>query len=511
MPSMFASAWSRRKFLGALVVPALASTSQPREIGKRKQLLMDRSLVESSRGIVFNLNPPYQPNENLLPQDRPWEQVRTGAYVSVAEYDGRYHMWYTAYPGGVDPRSEEIGPRFECYAVSSDGIRWEKPDLGLIEYNGSKANNIVRVYSIGSVFVDPFDEPGRRFKSVHYQAPRQYDGWPLTKKVKGGNIYLGYSPDGLRWDMEREPVLPFYTGAPTSVVWDERLGNWILYLRVNPKGHANDPWKTHMAFARLEVARDGLHKPYAFSPDPAKRRNQFGSYAAPTGEFPPSFATDDLDTDHQVYTLNALKYPESDYYIAFPNMWYPNNSDCDDVQFAYSLDGIQWERPSRQPVVRLGLPGSAAQGYVTSAEGGLIRRGDELWLYYTGLPERHLSPNVNWESVNRRAIFRLDGFVSADADHLGGELLTAPFVLRGRFLELNMDASAGGMLGVEVQDANGQVLPGLGLKDCDRLRGSSTRMRVSWGANTDLRRLAGQPIRLRIAIRSAKLYAFRFV
>ncbi|MCE5311367.1 MAG: hypothetical protein LLG20_27325 [Acidobacteriales bacterium] len=497
MPSMFDS--------------APASSPQPREVGNRKLLMMDRSLVESSRGVAFNLNPAYQPQESLLPQDRPWERVRAGAYVSMAEYGGQYHMWYTAYPGVADPPSEETGPRFECYAVSSDGIRWEKPELELIEYNGSKANNIVRVYSIGSVFVDPFDAPSRRFKSVHYQAPRQYDGWPVTRKVKGGNIYLGYSPDGIRWDVEPEPVLPFYTGAPTSTVWDEAMGKWILYLRVNPKGHANDPWKTHMAFARLEIARDALAKPYPFTAEPTKKRNQFDSYAAPTDEFPPVFATDDLDPDQQVYTLNAFRYPESDYYIAFPNMWYPSTSDCDDVQFACSRDGVHWERPSRQPVIRLGLPGSGSQGYVTSAEGGLIRRGDELWLYYTGLPERHLSPNVNWESVNARAIFRVDGFVSADADHLGGELATVPLIFRGRFLELNVDASAGGAVQVEMRDAAGQPLRGFALEDCDRLRGNSTRLRVSWGGNPDLRRLAGSPVRLRIAMRSARLYSFRFV
>jgi len=490
---------------------APASSPQPREVGNRKLLMMDHSLVESSRGVTFSLNPAHQPQEHLLPQDRPWERVRAGAYVSMAEYGGQYHMWYTAYPGGADPQSEETGPRFECYAVSSDGIRWEKPELGLIEYNGSKANNIVRVYSIGSVFVDPFDAPSRRFKSIHYQAPRQYDGWPATRKVKGGNIYLGYSPDGIRWDIEPEPVLPFYTGAPTSTVWDEALGKWILYLRVNPKGHANDPWKTHMAFARLEIDRDALAKPYPFTSNPAKKRNQFDSYAAPTDEFPPVFATDDLDPDHQVYTLNAFRYTESDYYIAFPNMWYPNTSDCDDVQFACSRDGIRWERPSRQPVIRLGLPGSGSQGYVTSAEGGLIRRGDELWLYYTGLPERHLSPNVNWESVNARAIFRVDGFVSANADHLGGELATVPLIVRGRFLELNVDASAGGAVQTELRDAAGQPLRGFTLEDCDRLRGNSTRLRVSWGGSPDLRRLAGSPVRLRIAMRSARLYSFRFV
>jgi hypothetical protein len=488
-----------------------SAAGEPRKIGRKKQLLMDRSLVESSRGIAFNLNLPYLPNENLIRQDKPWETVRTGGYLGMAEYGGQYHAWYNAYPGGSDPESEETGPRFECHAVSSDGVHWDKPDAGLIEFNGSKSNNIVRVFSIGTPFVDPFDEPARRFKSIHYQAPRQYDGWPVLKKIKGGNIYLSHSPDGVRCDMDPEPFLPFYSGAPISTVWDESLNKWVLYLRVNQKGHAADPWKTHMAYARLEVAKDGLRKPYPFAPVPGKQRNQFGSYGAPTNEFPVVFQTDDLDPDHQVYTLDAFRYPESDYYIAFPNMWYPITSDCDDVQFAYSRDGIQWERPSRQAVIRLGTPGSARQGYVTSAEGGLIRRGDEMWLYYTGMPERHLTPNVNWETVNARAIFRLDGFTSADADHLSGELLTVPFVFEGRFLHLNVDTSAGGLVRVGIEDVSGTPFPGLTLNECDRVNGNSTRMRVSWRASPDVGKLAGRTVRLRFAMRSSKLYAFQFV
>jgi len=30
-----------------------------------------------------------------------------------------------------------------CMAVSNDGMRWERPKLGLYEHSGSKANNIL--------------------------------------------------------------------------------------------------------------------------------------------------------------------------------------------------------------------------------------------------------------------------------------------------------------------------------------------------------------------------------
>ena len=30
-----------------------------------------------------------------------------------------------------------------CYAESKDGVHWSRPELGLIEFNGSKKNNII--------------------------------------------------------------------------------------------------------------------------------------------------------------------------------------------------------------------------------------------------------------------------------------------------------------------------------------------------------------------------------
>lgn len=118
--------WSRRAFVASVGAAGFAGTaSAPLVIGGRKQLLLDEALIESRRGVTMTPNPPYLPRENLLPQSQPWEQVRAGAYASMAHWDGRYHLWYTAYPGAGSV-SEEIGPRFDCYATSANGVRWTK-------------------------------------------------------------------------------------------------------------------------------------------------------------------------------------------------------------------------------------------------------------------------------------------------------------------------------------------------------------------------------------------------
>ena len=308
----------------------------------------------------------------MFPRTSLGKKSALGAYTSILEYNGTYHLWYTSY--GRKEGGDSIeggGPRFECYAVSTDGVHWDKPNLGVIPFRGSMETNIVRGFNFGQTFIDPFDDASRRFKTIQYQSPtRGWNGWPPATRVKGGNTYLSYSPDGIHWDMEPRPVLPFYFGAQLSTIWDENLQKWVVYVRVNPQGHKTDPWGSHLAFGRLEIGKQKLAEPYPFTPDPNKKRDVYDSYHNPTYEFPIVFQTDDRDPDHMVYKMGAIKYPETDFYVAFPGFWYPNVADCDDVQFAFSRDGINWQRPFRQPIIRLGLPGSGCEGYIDLTEGG---------------------------------------------------------------------------------------------------------------------------------------------
>jgi len=72
--------------------------------------------------------------------DRPWEQgcLITAWGNVLHEEDGRLRMWYWAFP----PADGEPDVGGFCYAESTDGLRWEKPELGLVEFRGSRANNI---------------------------------------------------------------------------------------------------------------------------------------------------------------------------------------------------------------------------------------------------------------------------------------------------------------------------------------------------------------------------------
>jgi hypothetical protein len=142
--------------------------------------------------------------------------------------------------------------------------------------------------------------------------------------------------------------------------------------------------------------------------------------------------------------------------------------------------------------------------------------GDELWIYYAGSNRDHDgnisrgAPDGKHLSGIGRAVLRLDGFVSADADYRGGQLTTPALRFSGGRLELNVETSGGGSVEVELLDDQGKPIEGYSRADSQPINGNSVRMPVRWKTTDDVRELAGRPVRLRFYMRDCKLYAFQF-
>ena len=64
---------------------------------------------------------------------------------------------------------------------------------------------------------------------------------------------------------------------------------------------------------------------------------------------------------------------------------------------------------------------------------------------------------------------------------------------------------------VEIQQADGKVIPGYELSNCPDLYVDKLDVPVSWKQGTDVSRLAEKTIRLRFELKDADLYALRFV
>jgi hypothetical protein len=95
----------------------------------------------SSTTSRFRINRPNKHPEPVLIADRPWEGERAQAWGSViVEPDGLLRMWYFAF--NTERRPDELDRGGYAYAESRDGIHWDKPDLGVVEFRGSKRNNL---------------------------------------------------------------------------------------------------------------------------------------------------------------------------------------------------------------------------------------------------------------------------------------------------------------------------------------------------------------------------------
>src|SRR5881409_3484606 len=67
----------------------LAWGSSALDVGTQKQLFVDQRFIESSEGIVLNVNPPYQTSERLVVIDQPWEKgADLQIYASILKEEG---------------------------------------------------------------------------------------------------------------------------------------------------------------------------------------------------------------------------------------------------------------------------------------------------------------------------------------------------------------------------------------------------------------------------------------
>ena len=121
---------------------AVGVADEPIDIGSRRELFTDTTLIQQVGGqLQLRLHHP-TPREIAMVHDQPWEGNNT-TYHCVFKDGDLYRMFYVGRHSTMRKGQLHIGRSSFCYAESDDGIHWRKPKLGLCEFQGSKANNIV--------------------------------------------------------------------------------------------------------------------------------------------------------------------------------------------------------------------------------------------------------------------------------------------------------------------------------------------------------------------------------
>ena len=126
-------------------------------------------------------------------------------YGTVLHIDNTFHAWYFGSSGRQFGHSKSSNVL--CYATSPDGLHWHKPELGLVEFNHSKRNNIVHLPTPGlrpaaALLYEP-DDSERPYK-LAYEA-----------SVDGEDRFcVAFSRDGLQWQpFDGNPVGSFFEMA----------------------------------------------------------------------------------------------------------------------------------------------------------------------------------------------------------------------------------------------------------------------------------------------------------
>jgi hypothetical protein len=521
------------------------------EVGNRKQLFIDHKFIQACDGVSLTMNPPMRTGEILVQADAPWEKkLRVAHYSSIQAEGGRVRLWYSIVLAEREPRKN---PKFMAvaYAESTDGLRFTKPILNLVEYDGSRANNFVlptdpRLLSVGGGSV-------RRDENPACPLEEQYKSWMKIYPEPGSGIQgpsrLWVSPDGLHWKLAERRVAGLRaTDTQSSWFWDPRVQRYVGYtrewvqfagegrIRMASYNESEDmvswnktfialqpdeaDWAANVrplvAFDRMEAKGETLLENSGNGPKPARGRGEPALVETAGDQVPTPGAPVDI------YGPGVSRYTEAEgVYISLMTLfhhWSITNHeaypDTSDVRLGVSRDARHFMQPGgRKPFLGTGPAGAFDSKWLWPLPSP-IRRGDELWIYYFGSNVDHslrMDPAAKTVLAGiSRAVMRLDGFVSADFEYGGGSLITPPLRFAGSRLELNLDTGAGGVGRVEILDESGEPVPGFTLREADQLNGNSVRTVVAWQGRSNLSVLAGKSVRLHFKMRSAKLYAFQF-
>lgn len=495
--------------LAALVLAASASSTRgdepTLEVGDRACLFLDDRFIARQSGLKRTWHAGRPQPEPAIVAENPWEKWPHFYGSGFRDpRDGIYRMYYTAtnYPS-INPPSSFTS--YICYAESKDGRSWVKPKLGLFEHQGSKQNNIVIQFAeLGNVFVDPLEkDPAARLKMFVYLMSQNPHG--------GVGECLLSSEDGLRWKFVGGYNKPQYADPAHANFTDSHA---FLY---DPLGRRYLSYVRTFVKAPIAEAKDGRRRSVGISQSAEVNRGwspivnvlaadeKDDAKAAPLSRDPnkPDWA--------ELYCMHFFNY--GNHYLGLLSLFFildgVDTGGAGDVQLTWSHDGLEWHRqPERATLIGRSKAKELFPTYTSTS--GPLEIGDELWLYYSEANGAHpVSPFASSISQIRAAVWRRDGFVSLDAAE-PATLTTKPLRCNGGPLVLNVAATEGGSTRVALLDEAGKPLDGFSADHCEPLRGDRVHGLVRWKGNTDLSSLKDRPVRLRIELTKASLYAFRF-
>ena len=488
-------------------------------IGTKREVFWDDYLVDSARttasmfqgepvqiGPIMNLNEDFE---------------RNISYPCLVPMEHGYRMYYSAWNALPDkPQWNHL-----CVLESEDGIHWTRPELGIVERDGSTANNIVIESVMDGFFVfrdtNPNCPPEALYKAVGLDndyADPEHGLWCYT------------SPDGYHFTKSHLMSVVGRFDTLNTVRYQD--GHYIAYIRnFHNIPDGGDQYDGLLAACRaLEVDKtlnEGIRDVRVMYSD------DFVNWS-----FPELIRFDD-GRDDPLYTNQITVYPRApQILVGFPTRyverkaWTPNYDRLGSAQwrkdhiaagrhprlcltvtdclFICSRDEKLWHRNSKafmRPTYETEFNWVYGDCYPAY---GFVDIGDENYYMYTvdhHLLFRDLSDMKDVHNVVNRWKIRKEGFAGYEAGENEEVLVTKPLTFEGSTLYLNFATSAYGHIYVDVLNEDGTEIENA---TSFEIFGNHIDAPICLADGRDYAEFAGKPVRLRFRMLDAKLYALRF-
>jgi hypothetical protein len=495
------------------------------------ELFLDNQLLEETPGVSRRLHPPQKHLLNpVVRPDRWCEGNYIEPYTTMYDPEDRlFKMWAR---GGSDWKSRRLdgNAAFMLYYTSTDGVHWQKPDLGLMPIGGRRDHNIIFTSDLVTTSPGPSDFGNRRYvvpkrpitpqgKKAFFWAvnknphPRSADEKFVALAIvqdhrRGAHIVT--SPDGLHWSCASAP----FWQTPNDVsdkgddclmhmFYDKAKRKWALYRRIIPEFSermiANEADQNRQAV-------DRYYRSYAYaeSDDLREWKNH---------QFILSMDADD-PPDTELYQFGCHKIGAT--YVGYMSVYHTHVPQPLDIQLATSRDGIHFTRVCRaQPFIPHGPLGYYDYMAMACSQPEPIIVDDTVYIYYAAANFPHDADIAHTDPESIRvgaalATFKRDRFASLEtSDGNSGlcRVVTRPFTVRHNKLFLNAATWRKGAIRVEVLTRDWQPIPGFTGPQARIIQGDALNHPVRWSQHADLRQLVGKEIRLKFEMTRARLHA----
>lgn len=492
----------------------------------RRECFFDSFLIDEEKTTAQRrLHKPIRRNE-IFVLDRPWEG-RYNTFFTPVFAEGKWKMYYTSTLSSTE--------KYVLYLESEDGENWVRPELGIVDFRGSRKNNIIldlkmlekfefKNFDNLSVFYDenPLCPPDERYKMICWWSGH-------------ASLIALFSSDGIHFTKSRFITDDGEFDSQNRAFFSEYHKKYFSYYRGEHEPSEN-VGKEDRSYT--DKTANALFDPMTFIlRDPGKGTHSFmrdvrviesPDFINWSEQKPISYN----GADFQIYNNVVFPYPRAPHiFVAFPLRYVERKGWTKNYD---ELCGREHRLKRMKQMARMGL--AVTDGlFMCSRDGYNFTKYDEAilpppaenpeaFVYGDGtaspalieVPSQIPGADNEYMIILResfRAVegynklvkytVRLDGFVSM---HSGGEektVVTKPFVYEGKDLFVNLATSARGYAYFTLK-CNGEEITSL------EIFGNSTDKRIRFEDDGAIERFSGKEVTLEVKLYDADLYSIRF-